>query len=72
MAFSAVLSRYDFAFGDTSDPGAATSGGQFTFRELLFGDSVPAVSEWGLIAMTLLVLTAGTLVLAYPRRRTGA
>lgn len=30
-------------------------------------ESIPAVSEWGLVAMTLLVLTAGTLV--YARRR---
>ena len=28
---------------------------------------IPSVSEWGLVAMTLLVLTAGTLV--YARRR---
>jgi hypothetical protein len=30
--------------------------------------SIPTVSEWGLIVMSLLVLTAGTLVLARRRR----
>lgn len=32
------------------------------------GTHVPTVSEWGLIAMTLLVLTAGTIVLGRQRR----
>ena len=30
-------------------------------------EPIPALSEWGLVAMTLLVLTAGTLVYARPR-----
>jgi len=34
---------------------------------LFDGDAVPALSTWGVLAMTLLVLTAGTLV--YARRR---
>ncbi|UCC29233.1 MAG: hypothetical protein JSU86_13645, partial [Phycisphaerales bacterium] len=33
-----------------------------------YDDPIPAVSEWGLVAMTLLVVTAGTVVLT--RRRT--
>ena len=36
--------------------------------ELIVADPVPAVSEWGMVAMTLLVLTAGSLVLARRRR----
>ena len=35
--------------------------------EIIPCTAVPTVSEWGLIVMTLLVLTAGTLV--YARRR---
>jgi cysteine-rich repeat protein len=31
---------------------------------------IPTVSEWGMVVMTLLVLTAGTLVLAGRRRLT--
>ncbi len=33
-----------------------------------FAGAIPAVSEWGLAAMTLLILTAGTLVLVRRRR----
>ena len=32
------------------------------------GDAIPALSEWGVATMTLLMLTAGTLVLRRPRR----
>ena len=41
-----------------------------TEEEPSIEDAIPAVSEWGLVDMTLLVLTAGTLVYArrYPTR----
>ncbi|MEE9296516.1 MAG: hypothetical protein V3W34_16350 [Phycisphaerae bacterium] len=32
------------------------------------GEAIPTVSEWGLVAMTLFLLTAATLVLAHRRR----
>ena len=34
--------------------------------------SIPAVSEWGLVVMTLLVMTAGTIMLGRVRRRAAA
>ncbi|MGB2986934.1 MAG: IPTL-CTERM sorting domain-containing protein, partial [Phycisphaerae bacterium] len=39
--------------------------GAYEFQD---GTPIPAVSEWGLVAMTLLVLTAGTVVLMRRRR----
>ena len=39
---------------------------------LSLSDGFPAVSQWGLIVMTLLVLTAGTVILARRRRPAAA
>ena len=42
------------------------------FRVQLFQfaqPAIPATSEWGLVVMTLLALTVGTVVLGRPRRR---
>ena len=50
-------------------PGPFTT---FSFRlASVYDPSVPTVSQWGLIAMTLLVLTAGTVVFRCPRRPAG-
>ncbi len=38
----------------------------------VYSDSIPVVTEWGLMAMTILVLTAGTLVLARRRATLGS
>jgi len=48
------------------------SGLGFRVAEVSEQTPVPAVSEWGLIAMTLLMLTAGTLVYARRRARVNA
>ena len=36
------------------------------------GTIIPTVSEWGLMVMTLLILTAGTIVIGRQRRPAGA
>ena len=41
------------------------------FVAMMGGGDIPTVSEWGLVVMTLLVLTAGTLVCARRRMSTG-
>jgi len=54
-----LLTAYGLSHGDWGSCDDAVCGGG--------PDPVPTVSEWGLVAMTLLMLTAGTLV--YAKRR---
>ena len=51
---------------DIDDPGLVV------IYELEFGESIPTVSEWGLIVMTVLLLTAGTIVIVRRRRQIAA
>jgi probable HAF family extracellular repeat protein len=58
--------------GDGTNPSGDTEAWRIVLPcdahiEGCLGPAIPAVSEWGIVAMTLLVLTAGSLVLA--RRR---
>jgi hypothetical protein len=67
----------DFTLSGTAgqaDAGPVMTGNDFTFTggfRLVesFQSPIPTVSEWGLVVMTLLVLTAGTLV--FRRSRVG-
>jgi hypothetical protein len=46
--------------------------GAWQYFKVVSTQSIPTVSEWGLVVMTLLVLTVGTVVLGRRRRRMGA
>ena len=59
--------RTTFYF-DTGQGGVLMPG--YSFHYTYIRDAIPAVSEWGLVVMTLLVLTAGTVV--FGRRRAAA
>ncbi len=59
--------RYVMIENDREDPGTLTEGPEVDAVRVSVADPVPTVSEWGLVVMALLVLTAGTLV--YARRR---
>ncbi|MFH1109944.1 MAG: hypothetical protein V1790_12235 [Planctomycetota bacterium] len=62
---------YDFGWGDSapftiSSPTGMGWGDSEPFIITLGG--IPVVSEWGLLVMTLLVLTAGTIVIRRSKR----
>ena len=57
------VSNPDQADSDCDGIGDACEGG---------GANIPAASDWGLAAMTLLVLTAATIVISIRRRRSAA
>ena len=54
----------------TSEEGTHIYLDEIEISTLCYSPGIPTVSEWGLVAMTLLVLTAGTLV--FVRRREAA
>lgn len=47
---------------------ALSTNGEVVRYDTIVGQKIPAVSEWGMVAMTLLVLIAGTVVLKRRRR----
>lgn len=51
-------------------PGQQGAGSAYIYN--FGGASIPAVSEWGLLVMALLVLAAGTLVNSLRRRAIGS
>ena len=65
----------DGEIADPRDPGSLPSGdgepgGTATIKFTVRADPIPTVSEWGMVTMTLLVLTAGTVV--FMRKRQAA
>ncbi|MCH8251794.1 MAG: hypothetical protein IID36_05015 [Planctomycetes bacterium] len=63
--FETTLPAGQFITATATDPAGSTS--EFSACVAVEGEAVPTVSEWGLAVTTLLLLTAGTLVLR-PRR----
>ena len=58
----------DGEMAGSMDPGSLPSGdgepgGDAVITFVVSGASIPTMSEWGIVAMTLLVLTTGTIVL---------
>jgi hypothetical protein len=61
-----ILTEESFHGSGLAGGWAAAMGASVSFR--LVAQPVPALSEWGLVAMTLLVLAVGTLVFTRWRR----
>jgi hypothetical protein len=56
------ICSYDRVCGDGQRGSYATGTLAIDVRGHVVGTEVPTVSEWGLVVMTLLLLTAGTIV----------
>lgn len=65
--FAATVPAGQFITATATNPAGSTS--EFSACVAVTRKAVPTVSEWGLIVMTLLMLTASTLVLFRPRNR---
>jgi len=65
-----LLSYLTYEFEDGTDGGLTYTIQEHEHQEVdeTCGDVVPTVSEWGLIVMTLVLLTAGTVVFGRRRR----
>lgn len=58
----------DMTAGECAAAGGSFQGDETTCENIVCPEAVPTVSEWGLIIMTLLLLTAGTIVFGRRRR----
>jgi hypothetical protein len=65
--FDVAVTGEDVLFGDMDGPPGSNTGRTFAYP-LPACLGIPALSDWGMAAMTLLILSAGTVILR-PRRR---